>query len=465
MKDPKSEPNYTRSCRVGLVVLLAALNLMLVLACLPEAPSQNTPEPLGPFKLPTPTPLPPTPTATPLPAVIPGTVVEAMTRKHEFLAAEEIDRLCGTFLPSQSLLPARYDVETYRIWFRTRDKDGLVVEIQADLRMPKVAEPQTFPVFVYGAGTTGVANACAPLNEHFAGRDWGDYRTHMISYASQGMIAILANWQGYDDRDLTHPYFVSELEGRVMLDAARAVYAFFKEPPAEDILAYPDTAIFLGGYSQGGHGALSAARMAAEYASELDIKGVIGHATSPDVEGLMFDSPRYSPYIVYAYRDFYGADTVDPADVFLPNWLATFDEDVTSKCIDDVFEHYANDPARLYTPEFRAALYSDRLADEYPRFKAMLDLNDSSYKAYGSIPILLLHGAADPIVQVRTIEAFRSYLCGEGKNVTYKLYPGVNHFQTRQYGYIDTLTWMQTILNGDSPTSNCPNVTVGQEGT
>jgi pimeloyl-ACP methyl ester carboxylesterase len=204
--------------------------------------------------------------------------------------------------------------------------------------------------------------------------------------------------------------------------------------------------------------------MAAEYAPELDIKGVVGHATSPDVEGLMLDSPRYSPYIVYAYRTFYGLDTIDPADVFLPNWLVAFDEDVTSKCIDDVFEYYPNDPARLFTPEFRAALYGDRLADEYPRFKALLDLNDSSYKEYGSIPILLLHGAADPIVQVRTIEAFRSYLCGEGKNVSYKLYPGVNHFMTRQYGFVDTLTWMQTILNGDSPASNCPYMTTGQEG-
>jgi pimeloyl-ACP methyl ester carboxylesterase len=178
----------------------------------------------------------------------------------------------------------------------------------------------------------------------------------------------------------------------------------------------------------------------------------------------MFDSPRYSPYIVYAYRSFYGTDTVDPADVFLPQWLAAFEEDVTSKCIDNVFEYYPNDPARIFTPEFRSALYNDRLADEYPRFKAMLDLNDSSYKAYGSIPVLLLHGVDDPIVKVRTIEAFRSYLCGEGQNVTYKLYPGVNHFTTRQYGFVDTLTWMQTILNGDSPASNCPNVTTGQEG-
>lgn len=465
MQEPKSDSTRTRQIRGGLIVLLVALNLMLVLACLPEAPSQNTPEPPGPFKLPTPTPLPPTPTPTPLPAVVPGTIVENMTRKHEFLIAKETDSLCGAFLPAQCRLPAQYDVETYRIWFRTRDKDGLLVEIQADLRFPKVEEPQAFPIFVYGAGTTGVANACAPLNEHFAGRDWGEYRTHMISYASQGFITILANWQGYDDRDLTHPYFVSELEGRVMLDAARAVYTFFEEPPSQDILAVPDAAIFLGGYSQGGHGALAAARMAYEYAPELDIKGVVGHATAPDVEGLMFDSPRYAPYIVYAYRDYYGPDTVDPADVFLPNWLEAFDEDVTSRCIDNVFEYYPNDPARMYTPEFRAALYGDRLAEAFPRFKAALDLNDSSFKTYGSMPILLVHGAADPIVQVRTIEALRSYLCGEGKNVTYKLYPGINHFMTRQYGFVDTLTWMQTILNGEMPASNCPGAAGAAEGT
>ena len=144
MNDLKSDATRTRPMRVGLLVLLVAINLMLVLACLPEAAGQSTPEPPGPFKLPTPTPLPPTPTPTPLPAVVPGTVVETMTRKHEFLAMEEVDRLCGAFLPSNALLPARYDVETYRIWFRTRDSDGLVVEIQADLRIPRLQNLRPF---------------------------------------------------------------------------------------------------------------------------------------------------------------------------------------------------------------------------------------------------------------------------------------------------------------------------------
>jgi alpha-beta hydrolase superfamily lysophospholipase len=170
----------------------------------------------------------------------------------------------------------------------------------------------------------------------------------------------------------------------------------------------------------------------------------------------MYDSPRYAPYIVYAYRDFYGAEVVDPEDILLPTWNSTFEEDVTSKCIDEVFNHYTNDPARMFTPEFREALYGDRLAEAYPLFKAKLDANDSNQKAYPDVPVILLHGAADPIVKVRTIEAFAAYLCGTGHNVTYNRYPGVDHFQTRQHSFYDTLLWMEYILDGNTPSSNCP---------
>jgi pimeloyl-ACP methyl ester carboxylesterase len=280
----------------------------------------------------------------------------------------------------------------------------------------------------------------------------------MLSYAAQGYMAILPNWQGFDDRDRVHPYFVAELEGRVMLDAARAVYDFFAHPPAQDILARPAQAVFLGGYSQGGHGAFAADRLAPDYAPELEIKGIIGHAMAPDVEGLMRDSPLYGPYIVYAYRAFYGADLIDPADVFVERWLSTFESDVTSKCIDEVLAYYPDNPALIYTPEFRNALYNDRLAEMFPAFKEKLDANDSYQKNYTSVPALILYGQADPIVKVSTIAEFVSYLCARGKNVTSKRYAGIDHFQARQYSFKDTLAWMQNILDGNTPVPNCSDV-------
>jgi len=454
----ESEFHLKKPVLVRRVFFFVAINIFLVLACLPESPPSSAPTISAPLSLPTPTPLPPTLTPSPAPTTPPGTVVEAMTVKHELVSIDGIDELLPQFLHARCLVPALYDVDVYRIWFRTRDENDNLIAVQADLRFPRVADPTEFPVFVYGAGTTGIASKCAPLNEQFAGRNWGNYRTHMLSYASQGFITIIANWEGYDDRDRTHPYFVAELEGRVMLDAARAVYSFFQDPPNADILARPSTAVFLGGYSQGGHGAFAAGRIAPSYAPELEIKGLIGHAMSPDVEGLMYDSPRYSPYIVYAYRKFYGEQVIDPVDVFLANWTSAFEEDVTSKCIDDVFDYYPNTATRLYTPEFRDALYNDRLAEAFPEFKAKLDLNDSSNKSYPSVPMLIQHGAADPIVKVRTIESFVSDMCSQGHNVTYRLYPGIDHFQTRQGCFGDTILWMRQILDGDTPASNCSRV-------
>jgi len=123
-----------------------------------------------------------------------------------------------------------------------------------------------------------------------------------------------------------------------------------------------------------------------------------------------------------------------------------------------VFEHYANDPGRLFTPEFRAALYNHQLAQAYPELKPHHALHDSSGKLYPPVPMLLLHGAADPIVKAHTIQDFVADLCSQGHTVTYRLYPGIDHFQSRQATFGDTTLWMRQIVEGFQPTSNCSSV-------
>ena len=58
-------------------------------------------------------------------------------------------------------------------------------------------------------------------------------------------------------------------------------------------------------------------------------------------------------------------------------------------------------------------------------------------------------------VQGATIERFVARMCEAGKSVAYEVYPGVNHFQTRQHGFVDSLQWMQDVLDGNAPTSSC----------
>jgi pimeloyl-ACP methyl ester carboxylesterase len=380
--------------------------------------------------------------------------VEGSVVKQESLSIAKLDSVLDGYLPDETCPISRYPVDVYRIQFRTRDHAGREVIAQADLRLPRVETETTFPLFVYGSGTTGIANECATLKEYGAGRSWGNYRAHLSAYATQGYITAIANWQGFDDPHQTHPYFVAELEGYVMLDLTRAIYDFFSDPPSEDVLARPADAVFFGGYSQGGHGAFAGDAMAPRYAPELNVVGVVGHAIAPDVEGLMCDSPLYAPYIVQAYRAYYGEGIVNPHDLFQEHWMATFEQDV-HKCIDDALGYYPNTHETMYTPRFREALQNDRLAAEFPEFKALLDLNYAGREVNPSTPALILHGEADPIVRLRTVKPFVRRLCEESKSVTYREYPGVNHFTIRQYSHLDTLAWMEARLAGNPPASDC----------
>lgn len=418
-----------------------------LLSATPTAP------PEAPALAPTATLAPVAPIAVPVP-VHGGTVSNALYM--DTVPAAQIDQLNAQFYPDSNQVPARYDIDRYQIYFQTLNESDQVVSVRAEIFFPRVSQWAAFPLFVYGSGTTGIGHSCAPLDEWTRGRNWGNYRTHMLSYASQGYIAVLPLWQGYDNENGTHPYFVARLEGYLMLDAARAVYNFFSTPPSADILTQPLDAIFFAGYSQGGHGAFAADQFAPWYAPELPVRGVIGHATAPNVEALLRERPALAPYIVYAYGNYYGSYVIAPESVFLPRWLPTFAQDTTTKCVDEVYQYYPPDPTQLYRPEFLNALYGGQWDGDFAAFKQVLDLNYVGASINAGTPALLLHGANDPVVTPQTNEAFLSHICGLGKRVTYHLYSNVDHFATRQHSFVDTLQWMQEVLNGSVPRVDCP---------
>jgi len=61
-------------------------------------------------------------------------------------------------------------------------------------------------------------------------------------------------------------------------------------------------------------------------------------------------------------------------------------------------------------------------------------------------------------VRVRTVERFIGQMCDAGKDVSYNLFMGVDHFQTRQYSFVRTLDWMKAVLDGSPPESICGGV-------
>lgn len=380
----------------------------------------------------------------------PGTVLNVQF--VERVTAAAIDQASQFFYPADNLLEARYDVDIYRLEVQSTTETGDPIDLQTDVYVPRVDDRTAFPIFAYAPGTTGLGDSCAPSQEIVLGRGWGSYYTHMLSYAGQGYIGVIPDGMSYDDPERPHEYFIAELEAHTLLDAVRGAQRFLAEG---DSAAQPLDAIFFGGYSNGGHTAFAAKDFAAEYAPELPIRGIISHGATTNVETLMRESPVFTPYLIYAYQFYYGEEVITPQQVFTQNWLPTFTQDVATKCVDEIFVYYSNDPVAMYNAEFRNALVNGELAERFPLFKTVLDANYAGTFGGFDLPVVFFQGTADSTVTPLAQQEFAQDLCAQEQPVTYSALPTVRHVDTRQRSFIATLEWMQTIVDGEMPENTC----------
>lgn len=393
----------------------------------------ETPLPTPADAVPTATPA-PTPTATP--TVTGGDVTAVQT--------------IGRYWPS-----GPYPVDLYRIGFETVDEFGEIVETHADLYIPYVESEAAFPVLGHAAGTTGIGNGCAPLDERTTGRSWGAYHSQSLSYAAQGYIVVFPNWLHFEDPDRIHHYFVSDFQAHTLLDAIRAAYRFWDSDPELDTRARPAETAFMMGFSSGGHAVFAAKDYAEVYAPELPLKGVIGFGAVTNPGLLLQEDPIFGPYLVYAYRDFYGEDIIDPAEVYQPAWVPDFAGDVLSICVDEIFSTYSHSARRMYVDAFRGVLYDGRLAAVYPEFAAQLEANTAGLGGGTDIPVLLLQGTADTVITPPSQRRFMDQLCALGNSVTWDEYTGVDHAGIRWSSFGSVLAWMDDVREGTVPRSDC----------
>lgn len=364
---------------------------------------------------------------------------------EERLTAAEIDRAGEPLFEEFRRPDARFGVEIYEVRFMTRDADGSPIEALASLYLPSSREERTAPVLAFGSGTTGIANRCAPNLEVPEEIRWGWYRQNMQAYAGQGVIAIFPNYVGFDSDEIPQRYFSKAAEGHLMLDALRAVRTVYDRfPDRIRTSVVPGTGNVTSGYSQGGHAALAALDMGEEYASELRLDGGIGFGSTNSVEMLMKEAGYYSPYIVYTYLQIYGPESVDPASILQERWAETLEEDVMRMCVDEFQYYYPYEREPLYTEAFYDALYDDRLAEEFPRFKEILDENLSGLDGHGK-PVLMIQGNQDIIVTNPAQREFVRRLRDAGSEVELIEMEGVRHRHTRPAGFARSVDFIYEV--------------------
>ena len=222
----------------------------------------------------------------------------------------QIARICATLFEGYAAPPVRHPVDSYRLRFESRDADGSPIEISAMLMVPQYTWRAGRPVLVFGSGTTGLGDQCAPSLEKPEERYLGRYRENMLAYAGMGFITVLPDYAGFNDAARPQRYFSKAAEAHVMLDAARAVFAAMASS-SHMVRALP--LVFTAGYSQGGHAAFAAADLRGSYAPDVPLAGAIGFGSTNDVEALLREGTCYAPLIFHTYQVLYGIQDIDPA--------------------------------------------------------------------------------------------------------------------------------------------------------
>ncbi|MBN1836535.1 MAG: hypothetical protein JW820_11840 [Spirochaetales bacterium] len=367
----------------------------------------------------------------------PGTLVRAISAPGYTPA--QIDALAVPLFEGYEQPRSRLKVSVYELTYLSTDFDGSPAQIQARLFVPVYSAPVERPVLVFGSGTTGIADACAPSREQPEVRRWGYYRANMLAYASAGIITVFPDYLGFNDPQRPQRYFSRAAEGHVMLDAARAVRSFFEQHEAN---VRPAGAVFTAGYSQGGHAAFAAADLQASYAPEVPLAGVIGFAATTDVAALFREGAYYAPYILYTYSRMYGRNTLEPSRHLQARWASTLEADVERMCVDEFQAYYPFDGRRLYTPEFYEALHGGGLEGRYPALAAAFRDNKSGVSGHG-LPALVVQGGADIIVTTEAQTRFVQELRAAGSEVRYLVFPGVRHRYTRPVGFAASVDWIE----------------------
>ncbi len=377
----------------------------------------------------------------------PGDIID--TEDTGIVKEADIRQECLPYFEYFIVPAAHYDVATYRIIYRSTDVDGEPADITAQLFVPVFDRKTERPLYVFGSGTTGIADQCAPSIEDPEIRVLGHYRGYTMSFAGLGYISIIPDYLGFNDPARPQRYFSKAAEAHVMLDAVRAVRNFLEQNGSGAVLSEK---VFLSGYSQGGHAAFAAADLRDEYAPDVPITGVIGYGSTPNVATLLKEGPRYAPHVLYSYSQIY--DDIDPAKYLKEKWAVSLAEDVAVMCVTEFQQYYPRDARELYRPEFYRSLYHGNLEDDFPALYRRLEENKSGLSGHG-IPSLIIQGARDTIITTLSQTDFAKELCEAGSRVRYFVLEGVHHKYTRAAGFQAAVLWMNRLVRGKEPESDC----------
>lgn len=263
-----------------------------------------------------------------------------------------------------------------RITYVTTAVDGATITATGLVLTPK--NGRTNRTVVWGHGTTGLADKCAPSTNQSV--FWPEARAAIAALLARGWTVTAPDYPGLGTL-APHPYLIGATAARSMIDSVKAARRLDAALTAQYVVD---------GHSQGGQGALFAGELAPAYDGALDLRGVAAIAPVSNAD-LFAPLVPGTPGQGYLVMGLFGLQAVDPgvnATALLANPAKLRLPVLLSGCLYEILDAYAN-----LTPQ--QLLAGGALPDTVV---AKLAQHVNPGQSPPSAPILLIQGTADESV-------------------------------------------------------------------
>ena len=350
-----------------------------------------------------------------------------------------------------------------RIMYRSTDVHGNPMAVTGTYFEPYNDWPGggPRPLIVYGPGTQGQGDQCAPSRQFNQGIHWRPYLDLAFNYeelfvstmVARGFAIVMTDYQGLGTPGL-HTYVGRVPQGDAMLDAARAA----KKLPGTSL--DPEGPIAFWGYSQGGGAAASAAELAPSYAPELKVVGTYAGAPPADLKELFpyADGSVLVGAVGYALNSVMTAYP-EHADA-IRSKLTPRGEDMLFKVADQcIAETIAKFMFRHLQPYFNEDI--NELVNEEP-FSSLFD-EQRIGRLKPNAPVMILSNRYDPLVPWTAANQLGRDWCAQGADVQFWTNEEppflnkaiVNHALPMLVDGERAMQWIADRFNGLPSTPNC----------
>ncbi|WP_082943589.1 lipase family protein [Mycobacterium sp. 1274761.0] len=350
-----------------------------------------------------------------------------------------------------------------RIMYRSTDVHGNPMAVTGTYFEPYNDWPGggPRPLIVYGPGTQGQGDQCAPSRQFNQGIHWRPFLDLAFNYeelfvstmVARGFAIVMTDYQGLGTPGL-HTYVGRVPQGNAMLDAARAA----KKLPGTSL--NPEGPIAFWGYSQGGGAAASAAELAPSYAPELKIVGTYAGAPPADLKELF----PYADGSVLVGAVGYALNSVITA---YPEYADAIRSKLTPRGEDFLFKVQDQCVAETLTkfmfrhlqPYFNDDIY--RLVNEEPFSHLFDEQKIGRFKP--NAPVMILSNRFDPLVPWTAANQLGRDWCAKGADVQFWTNEEppflnkaiVNHALPMLVDGERAMQWVADRFNGVPTTPNC----------